>query len=56
MFGRIVTIDGTEVFVSCTPSTPYSEVLRCAANQLEREENEARKTNPIAVMYREHLR
>lgn len=38
MFGRLVTFDGTEVFVSCVPSTPYSEVLLRAATILRREE------------------
>lgn len=39
MFGRIVTIDGTEFFVTCSPDTPYSEILRRAAVMAEREES-----------------
>lgn len=40
MFGRIVTIDGTEVFVSCLPTTPYSVICQRAAEMLAREEAE----------------
>lgn len=38
MFGRTVDIDGTEVFIFCTPDTPYSEVLMRAAAILRKEE------------------
>jgi hypothetical protein len=37
MFGRIVKIDGREIFVTCSPSTPLAQVLRRAAEILERE-------------------
>ena len=42
MFGRTVSIDGVEVFVSCVPETPYSEVCRRAAEILAREEEAER--------------
>lgn len=42
MFGRTVSIDGVEVFVSCVPETPYSEVCRRAAEILAREEEAGR--------------
>lgn len=38
MFGRTVDIDGTEVFIFCTPDTPYSEILMRAAAILRKEE------------------
>ncbi|MCS3690907.1 hypothetical protein ABIF26_006410 [Bradyrhizobium elkanii] len=40
MFGRLVDIDGTQIVVPCSPATPYSDVLRRAAAQLEREEQD----------------
>ena len=38
MFGRTVDIEGTEVFIICTPETPYSEILMRAAAILRKEE------------------
>lgn len=35
MFGRTVKIDGLEIHVSCTPSTPLWDVLQRAANQVK---------------------
>jgi hypothetical protein len=35
MFGRTVKIDGLEIHVSCTPSTPLWDVLRRAADQVK---------------------
>lgn len=37
MFGRIVNVDGREIWVPCTPSTPLVEVLRLAADILARD-------------------
>lgn len=38
MFGRTVSIDGRDIFIFCTPATPYSEICRRAALQLARDE------------------
>ncbi len=43
MFGRTVTIDGEEIFVSCCPDTPLSEVLRRAAEIQKRDEADVLK-------------
>jgi len=40
MFGRIVNVDGREIWVPCSPSTPLVEVLRRAADILARELSE----------------
>lgn len=52
MFGRTVSIDGTEVFVPCLPSTPYSEVLMRAARQLKLEERIEDGAMAYRVLYR----
>lgn len=52
MFGRTVTIEGRKIFVTCTPRTPLSEVLRRAADQLKREEVEAAEQDPTSRAYR----
>lgn len=38
MFSRLVRIDGVEIWVSCTPQTPLSEVLRRAMQEMARRE------------------
>lgn len=38
MFGRLVKIGDRELFVPCTPYTPYSEILLRAAQMLKNEE------------------
>lgn len=40
MIERIVLISGTEIAVACDRSTPYSDILRRAADILESEERE----------------
>ena len=40
MFLRIVSVDGTEVAIPCSPETPYSDILRRAADILAGEEGE----------------
>lgn len=40
MFGRLVDVDGTQIYVPCTPQMPYSDVLRLAADQIAKEEAE----------------
>lgn len=52
MFGRTVSIDGRDIFVFCTPQTPYSEICRRAAVQLEKDEEIEAARNPITIMYR----
>jgi hypothetical protein len=51
MFGRTVDIDGTEVFVFCTPETPYSEILQRAAEILRKEEREENRARIIWTEY-----
>jgi len=51
MFGRLVKIDGKEVFVFCTPQTPYSEICRHAAEILRLEEAEEKKARAEALGY-----
>jgi hypothetical protein len=55
MFGREVTIDGRRIFVTCTPRTPLSEVLRRAAAQLDQEERAARKNDPMNQAYQKAI-
>lgn len=52
MFGRFVKIDGQEIFVSCSPQTPLSEVLRRAAMQMEKIERGKADADPIRAAYR----
>ncbi len=40
MFYRVVDVDGTEVAIPCERETPYSDILRRAADILESEERE----------------
>lgn len=51
MFGREVKIDGRTIFVTCSPRTPLSEVLRRAAAQLDQEERAARAGDPLHREY-----
>jgi hypothetical protein len=55
MFGRTVTIDGTEVFVSCLPTTPYSEICLRAAKLFKIEEEHDTKLQAISKMKAEDL-
>lgn len=55
MFGRTIIIDGKEVFVFCSPSDPYSEVLRRAANTFERDEMKASKGWHLSADYDHQL-
>lgn len=52
MFGRTVTIDGRSIFITCTPQTPLSEILRRAADQLSIEERRAQQSDPTYLAYR----
>lgn len=49
MFGRTVSIDGVEVFVSCTPTTPYSEIGLRAAKLFKIEEEHEAKCRALAL-------
>lgn len=49
MFGRTVTIEGSEVFVSCTPTTPYSEICLRAAKLFKQEEEHEAKLRALAL-------
>jgi hypothetical protein len=51
MFARLIKIDGFSVWVNCTPETPFSELLRSAAEQVERMER-MRLIEQCAVMGR----
>lgn len=55
MFGRTVTVDGKEYFVSCCPDTPYSEILTRAARMAERDEAAALARNLDHIAYRRML-
>ena len=55
MFGRDVTIDGRRIFVTCSPSTPLSEVLRRAAAILDGEERAARARDPVHLAYQKAI-
>jgi hypothetical protein len=52
MFGRTVSIDGREIFVFCTPQTPYSEICRRAMWQLERDEEIEAARSPQRIAYK----
>lgn len=52
MFGRLVKIHGRELFVSCSPHTPLSEVLARAARQMEVIERWERENDPNYQAYR----
>lgn len=56
MFGRMVKVDDREYFVFCTPETPFSEVLRRASHQAERQEKrqaeERMKSSPYYAALR----
>lgn len=36
MYQKLVVVDGVKIWVSCTPETPLSDILRRAATQIER--------------------
>lgn len=50
MFGRTVSINGVEVFVTCTPTTPYSEICLRAAKQFKTEEEHEQRMKALASM------
>lgn len=53
MLGHAVEVDGVKVFVSCSPSTRHSEILRRAAQQIERWESEANhKTHAAEIAWK----
>jgi len=49
MFGRTVNIGGKEVFVTCTPTTPYSEICLRAAKEFKIEEEHEAKMRALAL-------
>lgn len=49
MFGRTVDIGGNAVFVSCSPSTPYSEICLRAAKIFKAKEEEEAKARAAAL-------
>lgn len=55
MFGRTVSINGTEVFVTCSPSTPYSEICLRAAKLFKTEEEHETKMRALALMQAREL-
>lgn len=52
MYGMTVKIGSAKIFVMCTPTTPMSEILRQAADQMYRAEQEQANASPQAVAYR----
>jgi hypothetical protein len=50
MFGRTVSIGGVEVFVTCTPDTPYSEICLRAAKQFKAEEEHEQRMKALDAM------
>jgi len=53
MHGKLVSVDGVEIFVICSQNTPLSKVLRRAAYQMEAREQEERENSADAKAYRE---
>jgi len=56
MFGRIVNIDGEEIFVTCSINTPLSDVLYRAAEQMRLKEARKRMNDPHYIAYQRLLR
>jgi hypothetical protein len=57
MFGRMVEVDGQRIFITCSPTTPYSEICLRAAKHfkiLEEQENKARATALADARERAH--
>lgn len=49
MFGRTVSVAGTDVFVTCSTNTPYSEICLRAAKLFKIEEEKEAKARAEAL-------
>ena len=46
MYGKLVRIGGRDIWISCNPNTPLSEILMRASEQVRREEDPEREAKP----------